>query len=74
MRITADGEYLTDDNKGTDIVIGDDGGSYLLVTTPTLYNMIDNDSYIRRETPKMSVNSPDFGLFASTFGICDTGL
>ncbi len=73
VRVTVDGEYLTHENKGTDIVIGDDGESYLLVMTPTLYNVIDNDSYVRRETLKMSSNSPDFGLFAFTFGIYDTG-
>ncbi|MBC8280797.1 MAG: hypothetical protein H8E48_08435, partial [Chloroflexi bacterium] len=73
VRVTVDGEYLTDENKGSYIVIGDDGESYLLVTTPTLYNVINNDSYVRRETLKMSSNSPDFGLFAFTFGVYDTG-
>ena len=69
--VTTDGEYLTDENKG--IVLGDDGESYLLVTTPTFYNMMDNDSYVRRETLEMSSSSPHFGLFAFTFGIYDTG-
>ena len=73
VRITVDEEYLTDVNKGSDIVIGDDGESYLRVTTPSLYNVINNDSYVRRETLKMSSNSPDFGLFAFTFGVYDTG-
>ncbi len=73
VRITVDEEYLTDVNKGSDIVIGDDGESYLWVTTPSLYNVINNDSYVRRETLKMSSNSPDFGLFAFTFGVYDTG-
>ncbi len=69
--VTTDAEYLTDENKG--IVLGDDGESYLLVTTPTLYNMINNDSYVRRETLEMSSHSLHFGLFAFTFGIYDTG-
>ena len=73
VRITVDEGYLTDVNKGSDIVIGDDGESYLRVTTPSLYNVINNDSYVRRETLKMSSNSPDFGLFAFTFGVYDTG-
>jgi thiol-disulfide isomerase/thioredoxin len=73
VRITVNDEYLTDANKGSDIIIGDDGESYLWVTTPSLYNVINNDSYVRRENLKMSSNSPDFGLFAFTFGVYDTG-
>lgn len=73
VRVTVEDEYLTENNKGSDIVIGDDGESYLWVTAPSLYNVINNESYVRRETLKMSSNSPDFGLFAFTFGIYDTG-
>ena len=73
LRITVDGEYLTDSNKGSDIIIGDDGESYLWVTSPSLYNVISNDSYVRRQNLKMASNSPDFGLFAFTFGVYDTG-
>ncbi|MCH2501893.1 MAG: redoxin domain-containing protein [Dehalococcoidia bacterium] len=73
VRITVDDEYLTDFNKGSDIIIGDDGESYLWVTSPSLYNVISNDSYVRRQNLKMASNSPDFGLFAFTFGVYDTG-
>ena len=73
LRITVDGEYLTDSNKGSDIIIGDDGESYLWVTSPSLYNVISNGSYVRRQNLKMASNSPDFGLFAFTFGVYDTG-
>ena len=73
VRVTVGDEYLTEDNKGSDVIIGDDGESYLLVTTPSLYNVINNESYVRRETLKMSSNSPDFGLFAFTFGVYETG-
>ena len=69
VRVTVDGEYLTDDNKGTDITIGKDGESYLLVTEPRLYNVLENPSYVRRETLRMASDSPDFGLFAFTFGV-----
>ena len=73
VRITVDDEYLTDSNKGSDIIIGDDGESYLWVTSPSLYNVISNGSYVRRQHLKMASNSPDFGLFAFTFGVYDTG-
>ena len=73
VQVTVEDEYLTEDNKGSDIFIGDDGESYLLVTTPTIYNVINNESYVRQETLKMSSNSPDFGLFSFTFGVYETG-
>jgi len=73
VRVTVGDEYLTERNKGSDIIIGDDGESYLWVMAPTLYNVIDNESYVRRENLKMSSNSPDFELFAFTFGVYDTG-
>ena len=40
VRITVDGEYLTEENKGTDIIIGANGESYLLVTEPRIYNIL----------------------------------
>ena len=73
VRVTVGDEYLTEKNKESDIIIGDDGESYLWVMAPTLYNVIDNESYVRRENLKMSSNSPDFELFAFTFGVYDTG-
>ena len=41
----------------------------MLVTEPRLYNVSENPSYVRRETLKMASDSPDFGLFAFTFGV-----
>ena len=69
VRLKVDGKYLTEDNKGSDVMIGDDGESYLWVTSPTLYNVISNSAYVSGETLEMSSNSPDFGLFAFTFGV-----
>ncbi|PKB81853.1 MAG: hypothetical protein BZY88_05700 [SAR202 cluster bacterium Io17-Chloro-G9] len=69
VRVTMDGEYLTPDNKGQDVVIGEDGESYLLVTEPRMYNVVENPQWMRQKALKMSSNSDDFGLFAFTFGI-----
>jgi hypothetical protein len=66
---TVGGDYLTDENKGTDVIIDDDGESYLWVTEPKMYNIIENPSWVRRQELKMSSNSDDFGLFAFTFGV-----
>jgi thiol-disulfide isomerase/thioredoxin len=69
VRITMDGEYLTADNKGQDVAIGDDGESYILVTGPRIYNVVENPQWVWRNKLTMSSNSNDFVLFAFTFGI-----
>ena len=69
VRITVDGEYLTEETKGEDIIIGSDGESYLMVDGARMYRVLANSEYKRRELLTMSSNSPDFGLFAFTFGI-----
>ena len=73
VRVTLDGEYLTEANKGADIHIGEDGESYLLVNEPRLYEIIDSPFYTQRQELRLSSNSPDFGLFAFTFGIYSEG-
>ncbi len=73
VRVTLDGEYLTEANKGADIRIGEAGESYLLVDEPRLYEIIDSPAYTQRKELRLSANSPDFGLFAFTFGIYREG-
>ena len=68
VRLTVGGEYLTDENKGADVTIGPDGESYIMVTEPKIYNIIENPEWMRRQELRMSSDSPDFGLFAFTFG------
>ena len=69
VRLTVDGEYLTEENKGQDVIIGDDGESYLWVTEPKIYSIVDNPTWESREELRMSSDSQDFGLFAFTFGV-----
>ncbi len=73
VRVTRDGEYLTEANKGLDIRIAEDGESYLLVDEPRLYEIIDNPFYTQRKELRLSSNSADFGLFAFTFGVYQEG-
>jgi thiol-disulfide isomerase/thioredoxin len=68
VRLTVGGEYLTDENKGADVTIGPDGESYIVVTEPKIYNIIESPEWMRRQELRMSSDSPDFGLFAFTFG------
>ena len=73
VRITLDGDYLTEENKGADIHIGEDGESYLMVDQPRLYEIIDSPTYTQEQQLRMSSNSSNFGLFAFTFGVYSEG-
>ena len=73
VRITMDGDYLTDENKGADVMIAADGESYILVTEPRLYAIVDNPGYVQGKELRISPNSADFGLFAYTFGVYEEG-
>ena len=65
VRVTVDGEYLTEENKGADITIGSDGESYIMVTGSRLYEVLANSQYQRRQHLTMSSNSMDFGFLPS---------
>ncbi len=64
---------MTEENKGQDVIIGEDGESFILVTEPRLYTILDNPSYVEREVLRLSSNSDDFGIFAFTFGVYEEG-
>ena len=74
VRLTVDGEYLTEANKGDDVIIGADGESYILVDEPRLYALVKNPAYVQEEVLRMSSNSQDFGIFAFTFGVYEEGI
>ena len=71
--VTLDGEYLTDSNKGEDVVIEEDGRSLLYVDEPRMYSLIQAPSHGTYEL-KLSSNSPHFALFAFTFGVYESGV
>ena len=73
VRVTLDGEYLTEENRGADIQVGEDGETYLLVEQPRLYEIIDSPGYTQGQVLRMSSNSNNFGLFAFTFGVYEDG-
>jgi hypothetical protein len=73
VRITVNGEYLTAENKGDDIIIGEDGVSYLRVTEPKLYKIIEHDDWQGEQELRMSSTSDDFGLYSFTFGVYEDG-
>ena len=71
--VTVNNEYLTEENKGEDIVIGEDGESYLMVTSPKAYRLIEHPEWQDRQILAMSSLSDDFGLFSFTFGTYEDG-
>jgi thiol-disulfide isomerase/thioredoxin len=73
VRVIMDGMYLTEENKGQDVMIGEDGESFILVTGPRLYSIVDNPGYEQRRVLELRPNSDDFGLFAFTFGVYQEG-
>ena len=71
--VTLDGQHLTDTNKGEDVVIEEDGRSFLYVDVSRMYSVVDAGEYGSYEL-KLSSNSPHFALFAFTFGVYESGV
>ena len=71
--LTMNGQPLTEENKGRDVIIGEAGQSYIEVDGARLYELVDNPQYVQDQELRMSSNSPDFGLFAFTFGVYKEG-
>ncbi len=73
VRVTVNGEYLTEENRGDDITIGDDGVSYLEVTEPKLYKIVEHEDWQGEQELRLSSTSSDFGLYSFTFGVYEDG-
>ncbi len=71
--VKLDGEYLNEFNKGEDVVIEDDGRSFLIVDKPRLYAVVEAPEYGTYEL-ELSSNSSDFAVFAFTFGVYTEGI
>ena len=71
--VTLDGQHLTDENKGQDVVIEGDGRSFMVIDEPRLYAIVEAPSFGTYDL-KLSSNSPDFDLFAFTFGVYESGI
>ena len=73
VQVTVNGEFLTDDNRGADITIDEDGVSYLEVTEPKLYKIVEHSDWQGEQVLRMASMSDDFGLFSFTFGVYEDG-
>jgi thiol-disulfide isomerase/thioredoxin len=64
-----DGQTMTMDEAGEDVVVDSDWGSYVLVRAPRLYNLVVNPDFARHE---ITLESNDVGLrvYAFSFVSC----
>ena len=70
--ITLDDEHLTNDNKGHDVTIKPTGESYIRVTHPRMYNILQEKTEGDYKL-KLSTNSSDLVLYTFTFGTTNNG-
>ncbi|MCH7552100.1 hypothetical protein IIB49_01805, partial [Patescibacteria group bacterium] len=66
-QVRLDGEYLTEKNKGEDIVL-QNGVSFLRVKGANLYNLVDTKDEYGVHTLELIVPSTSLQFFAFTFG------
>ena len=71
--VTLDGQPMTDENKGDDVVIEEDGRSFLYIDGPRMYSIVQAPRYGAYEL-RLSPNSLQFSIFAYTFGVYASGV
>ena len=71
--VRVNGEYLTEENKGEDIVIDEDGESHLMVTSHRAYKIVEHPEFQQFQILQMFSKSDDFSLYSFTFGTYEDG-
>ena len=71
--VTLNGEHLTEENKGEDITIEEDGRSFLTVTSPKAYKIVEHTNWQKDQVLRMGSLSDNFGLYSFTFGSYEDG-
>ena len=54
-------------------MIGEDGESYLMVSSPKAYKLVEHPTWMTNQYIQMFSTSDDFGLFSFTFGTYEDG-
>ena len=67
VRVTMDGRPLAPGQGGADITFDEDGNSYVPVDESRMYRVVQIPEFSDHEL-NLSSNSPDFSVFAFTFG------
>lgn len=70
--VELDGRWLMENEAGDDIVFDDEGRSYFNVDEGRMYKIVETPEYVE-DTLKLSSDSPNFAIFAFTFGTYDGG-
>ena len=71
--VKVNNEYLTEENQGEDVLIGEDGESYVLVDSPRAYYLVEHPTWVQDQYIQLFSESEDFGLFSFTFGTYEDG-
>ncbi len=71
--VTVNNEYLTEENKGEDIVIDESGESFLMVTEPRAYKIVEQPDWEKGQFLQLYSMSDNFGLYSFTFGTYEDG-
>ena len=71
--VKTNNQYLTEENKGEDVVIDENGVSYVEVTSPKAYYLVEHPSWQENQYLQLFSTSDDFGLFSFTFGTYEDG-
>ena len=72
VRLLLDGAPLRPEDAGADVKFDEVGNSYVHVTSPRMYRLVDLDHFGEHEL-KLSSNSYEFSLFSLTFGAYEGG-
>ena len=72
VRVTLDDAPISPDAAGSDVEFDDAGNAYIVVDSARMYHIVNLPMYASHEL-KLSSNSPEFSLFAYTFGAYDGG-
>ena len=72
VRVILNDEPISPDAAGTDVMFDTDGNGYIVVDSARMYHIVNLPEYQSHEL-KLSSNSPEFSLFAYTFGAYDGG-
>ena len=67
VRLTMDGLPMAAEQAGPDVMFDEEGNSYVLVDEARMYRLVDQPTFSGHEF-RLSSNSPEFTLFAFTFG------
>ena len=72
VRVILNDMPISPEAAGTDVMFDADGNGYITVDSARMYHIVNLPEYQSHEL-KLSSNSPEFSLFAYTFGAYDGG-